>query len=43
MKSITYQKLTQRGLESLAPAVALLAQAEGLEGHARSATLRLAK
>jgi histidinol dehydrogenase len=43
MKSITYQKLTQRGLESLAPAVALLAQAEGLEGHARSATMRLAK
>jgi histidinol dehydrogenase len=43
MKSITYQKLTQGGLESIAPAVALLARAEGLDGHARSATLRLAR
>jgi histidinol dehydrogenase len=42
MKSITHQKLTQPGLKAIAPVVALLAQAEGLDGHARSVTMRLA-
>ncbi len=42
-KWITVQRLTQEGVDGLAPTVALLARAEGLEGHARAAELRMTK
>ncbi len=41
MKSITFQELDQRGLSSIGDAVITMARAEGLEGHARAAELRM--
>ncbi|HJU10859.1 MAG TPA: histidinol dehydrogenase, partial [Candidatus Binataceae bacterium] len=40
VKVITVQKLSARGLRTIAPTVACLANAEGLEGHANSIRLR---
>jgi histidinol dehydrogenase len=40
-KSMTFQSMTREGLLRLAPALTTLAQAEGLEGHARAVTQRL--
>lgn len=37
----TVQRLTRRGLGSIAPAIVALARAEGLEAHARSIQVRL--
>jgi histidinol dehydrogenase len=42
LKIITVQKLDERGLRRLAPAITTLARAEGLEHHARSVEARLA-
>ncbi len=39
-KKITFQRLTARGLLALAPAVEILAEAEGLAAHARAVALR---
>jgi sulfopropanediol 3-dehydrogenase len=41
LKTCTYQRLTEEGTRRTAPAVAAIAQAEHLEGHALTATLRL--
>ncbi|MCC8035815.1 MAG: histidinol dehydrogenase [Rikenellaceae bacterium] len=41
-KKITLQELTPEGLAALAPAVAGIARAEGLEGHARAVEVRMA-
>jgi histidinol dehydrogenase len=41
VKVISVQELSLGGLRRLAPAVATLARAEGLEGHARSVEVRL--
>ncbi len=43
VKIISVQELTPSGLARLAPAVTTLARAEGLEAHARSVEVRLAK
>jgi histidinol dehydrogenase len=43
MKFITYQKITQEGLEKLGPSVEIMAQAEELIGHKESVTIRLKK
>jgi histidinol dehydrogenase len=43
VKVISVQELTQDGLQQLAPAITTLARAEGLEAHARSVEVRLAK
>ncbi len=43
VKVISVQKLTSGALEQLAPAITTLARAEGLEAHARSVEVRLAK
>ena len=43
MKVISVQELTADGLSQLAPAITTLARAEGLEAHARSVEVRLAK
>jgi histidinol dehydrogenase len=41
VKVITVQKLTSGALQALAPAIATLARAEGLEAHARSVEVRM--
>ena len=43
VKIISVQELTPDGLAQLAPAITTLARAEGLEAHARSVEVRLAK
>jgi histidinol dehydrogenase len=43
VKVISVQELTPEGLRRLAPAITTLARAEGLEAHARSVEVRLAK
>lgn len=40
VKLVSVQRLTRRGLESLAPTITTLARAEGLECHARSIEVR---
>jgi histidinol dehydrogenase len=42
VRQITVQRLTRKGLRSIAPSVVALARAEGLEGHARSIDIRFA-
>jgi histidinol dehydrogenase len=42
VRQITIQRLTAKGLRSIAPSVIALARAEGLEGHARSIEIRFA-
>jgi len=41
MKSITFQKITKKGLKKLGPAVELMAAAEGLQAHKNAVTIRL--
>jgi histidinol dehydrogenase len=41
VRQITVQRLTQKGLRSIAPSIVALARAEGLEGHARSIEIRV--
>lgn len=40
VRKITFQKVTEAGLARLAPAVACMARAEGLEAHARAVLIR---
>ncbi|MBL8139190.1 MAG: histidinol dehydrogenase [Acidobacteria bacterium] len=42
VKLVSVQRVTKAGLTAIGPAVATLARAEGLEGHARSIDVRLA-
>jgi len=41
VKLVSVQRLTERGLRAIAPAVISLARAEGLDAHARSIAVRL--
>jgi histidinol dehydrogenase len=41
VRQITVQRLTSKGLQSIAPSVVALARAEGLEAHARSIEIRV--
>lgn len=41
VKKITFQELSKSGLQSLGPAVEILAAAEGLEAHRNAVTIRL--
>ena len=41
MKKITFQEISQKGLEDLGPAIITMAREEQLEGHARAVTKRL--
>lgn len=41
LRKITYQELTREGLESLAPTVVAMAEAEGLDAHAEAVRIRL--
>ena len=41
VRKVTFQQLTREGLEAIAPAVEVMARAEGLEAHARAVSVRL--
>lgn len=41
VKKITFQQITEKGLEKLGPAIVEMANAEGLAAHARAVTLRM--
>ncbi|MGI9544881.1 MAG: histidinol dehydrogenase [Cyclobacteriaceae bacterium] len=41
VKKVTFQNLTLEGLQSIGPAVATMADAEGLEGHKNAVNIRL--
>ncbi|MBA2614132.1 MAG: histidinol dehydrogenase [Bacteroidetes bacterium] len=43
VKKITYQKLTKKGIQTIGPAIELMAEAEGLQAHKNAVTLRLKK
>ena len=40
-KAITFQEINSEGIQSLGPAVEIMAAAEGLEGHKNAVSLRL--
>jgi histidinol dehydrogenase len=42
-KNVTFQSITQSGLEHLAPTLTTIASVEGLQAHARAVTSRLSK
>ncbi len=42
-KKITFQKITRQGIQSIGPAIELMAEAEGLQAHKNAVTLRLAE
>ncbi len=41
MKSITYQRITETGIQEIGQTVALMAEAEGLQAHKNAITVRL--
>ncbi len=41
MKSMTFQKITEQGIQNIGPAIELMAEAEGLQAHKNAVTLRL--
>lgn len=41
MKSITFQKITKKGIEKIGRDIEIMAAAEGLQGHKNAVTLRL--
>jgi sulfopropanediol 3-dehydrogenase len=43
LKTVTYQRLTEEGTRRVAPAVAAISHAEGFEGHAITAEMRLGR
>jgi histidinol dehydrogenase len=43
MHAITYQELTQEGLNSLGNTIIQMAEAEGLDAHANAVKIRLSR
>ena len=43
MKSMTFQKISEKGIREIGPAVELMAEAEGLHAHKNAMSLRLKK
>ena len=43
MKIVTWQRATREGSKSIAEATARISRLEGMEGHARTADIRLRK
>ncbi len=41
MKSMTFQKISEEGIQQIGPAIELMAEAEGLQAHKHAVTLRL--
>lgn len=42
-KSMTFQKISPKGIQNIGPAIELMAEAEGLQAHKNAVTLRLAQ
>ncbi len=42
-KSMTFQKISEKGIQEIGPAIELMAEAEGLQAHKNAVTLRLKK
>nr|WP_315253832.1 histidinol dehydrogenase [uncultured Flavobacterium sp.] len=42
-KSMTFQKISEKGIQNIGPAIELMAEAEGLQAHKNAVTLRLAQ
>jgi sulfopropanediol 3-dehydrogenase len=42
-KTVTWQRMTREAIRTIAPATARISRCEGMEGHARSADVRLSK
>jgi histidinol dehydrogenase len=43
MKSMTFQKITEKGIQNIGKAIEVMAEAEGLQAHKNAVTLRLAQ
>jgi histidinol dehydrogenase len=43
MKSMTFQKISQKGIQNIGKAIEIMAEAEGLQAHKNAVTLRLEK
>lgn len=43
LKSMTFQKISESGIQNIGPAIELMAEAEGLQAHKNAVTLRLNK
>ncbi len=43
MKSMTFQKISEKGIREIGPAIEKMAEAEGLQAHKNAVTLRLKK
>jgi histidinol dehydrogenase len=41
VKKVTFQKLTKEGIQTIGPAIELMAEAEGLQAHKNAVTVRL--
>jgi histidinol dehydrogenase len=41
VKKITFQKINQKGIRNIGPAIELMAEAEGLQAHKNAVTLRM--
>lgn len=41
LKSITFQKISEKGIQNIGPSIELMAEAEGLQAHKKAVTLRL--
>jgi histidinol dehydrogenase len=41
VRKVTFQQLSERGLQAIGGAVQTMARAEGLEGHARAISVRI--
>ena len=41
LKSITFQKITEKGIQNIGKAIEIMAEAEGLQAHRNAATVRL--
>lgn len=43
MKTISFQKISEKGIQDIGPAIELMAEAEGLQAHKNAVSLRLAE
>jgi histidinol dehydrogenase len=41
LKAMTFQRISKKGIQNIGPAIALMAEAEGLQAHKNAVTLRL--
>ncbi len=41
MKSMTFQKISEKGIQNIGKAIEIMAEAEGLQAHKNAVTLRL--